>query len=129
MVVTTTQIWQRLTEKAITLHPNMVLLCVTINSIRGGIVLWEMLEQKCQQRVWRHTSVVQTSQAGWKMASSIRWWEMVLFPGKSALVIVLLVAKTGKKLMWKTVDPIIFIIWLHHHFVLCATVGLIKRWA
>ena len=126
MVVTTTQIWQRLTEKAITLHPNLVLLCVTV-SLRDGIVLWELQEQKCQQRVSQHTDVVQTGQAGWMVF--ILQWEMVKFPGKSALVIVSTVAKATKLFCWKTVDPTLSTNWDHQNLAIRATVGLIKRGA
>ena len=51
-------------EIAITLR-QMDHLCVTTYSPRDGIVLWEMQEQKCQQRVCQHSDVVQTGQAGW----------------------------------------------------------------
>ena len=61
-------------------------------SLRDGIVLWELQEQKCQQRVSQHTDVVQTGQAGWMVF--ILQWEMVKFPEKSALVIVKPVADT-----------------------------------
>ena len=80
----------------ITLHPYLVLLCVTV-SLRDGIVLWELQEQKCQQRVYQHTDVVQTGQVGWMVL--ILQWEMVKFPGKSALLNVPSVAK-AKKLFW-----------------------------
>ena len=123
MVVTTTQIWQRLTEKAITLHPYLVLLCVTV-SLRDGIVLWELQEQKCQQRVSQHTDVVQTGQAGWMVF--ILQWEMVKFPGKSALVIVKPVANTKKIFLWKTVDPTLSTI-LFHQIVSRAIVELTER--
>ena len=126
MVVTTTQIWQRLTEKAITLHPTMVLLCVT-GSLRDGIVLWELQEQKCQQRVSQHTGVVQHGQVGWMVLILQR--EMVKFPGKSALVIVLTVAKATKLFWWKTVDPTLSTNWDHQNLAIRATVGLIKRGA
>ena len=45
-----------------------------------------MLEQKCKQSVWMHTTVVQSGQAGWMV--HIPQWRMVKFTGKSALVIV-----------------------------------------
>ena len=45
-----------------------------------------MLEQKCQQSVWMHTTVVHSGQAGWMVL--IPQWKMVKFTGKSALVIV-----------------------------------------
>ena len=60
----------------------------------GGIVLWELQEQECQQSVCQHTDVVQTGQAGWMVL--ILQWEMVKFEGRSALVIALLVANTQK---------------------------------
>ena len=124
MVVTTTQIWQRLTEKAITLHPTMVFLCVT-GSLRDGIVLWELQEQKCQQRVSQHTDVVQHGQVGWMVLILQR--EMVKFPGRSALVIVPTVAKATKLFWWKTVDPTLSTNWDHQNLAIRATVGLIKR--
>ena len=37
---------------------------VMTNSQRDGIVLWELQEQKCQQRVCQHTDVVQPTLAG-----------------------------------------------------------------
>ena len=64
--------------------------CVTSHSPRDGIVLWELQEQKCQQRVCQHTDVVQTGQAGWKLL--ILQWKMVKFEEQSALAIALLVA-------------------------------------
>ena len=62
----------------------MIHLRVT-ESLRGGIVLWDLQEQKCQQHVSQHTDVVQTGQVGWMVL--ILQWEMVKFPRKSALVI------------------------------------------
>ena len=38
--------------------------CVTANSLRDGIVLWEEQEQKCLHLVCQHTDVAQTGQAG-----------------------------------------------------------------
>ena len=70
----------------------MVQSCVTENSSGDGIVLWELQEQKCQQRACQQTDVVQTGQAGWKVL--ILQWKMVKFKGQSALVIALLVANT-----------------------------------
>ena len=61
-------------------------------TLRDGIVLWEMLDQKCQQRVCQHTGVVQSGQAGWMML--ILYWKMVKFAERSALVIALLFADT-----------------------------------
>ena len=86
MVVTTTKVWQSLTEEAINLHPSVVLLSVTIYSLGDGIVLGELQEQKCQQHVCQHLDVAQTGQAGWRVL--ILQWKMVKFPGESALVII-----------------------------------------
>ena len=77
-------------ERAVTLHRYMDHLCVTAYSLRDGIVLWELQEQKCQQHVCQHTDVVQTGQAGWMVL--ILQWKMVKLSGGSALVIALLVA-------------------------------------
>ena len=66
--------------------------CVTTTSMRDGIVLWEMLDQKCQQRVCQHSDVGQTGQAGCLVL--ILHWKMVKFAEGSALVIALLVANT-----------------------------------
>ena len=104
----------------------MIHLRVT-ESLRGGIVLWELQEQKCQQHVSQHTDVVQTGQVGWMVL--ILQWEMVKFPRKSALVIVSPVAKSKKIFLWKTVDPTLSTIWFPCHFVICASVGLIKQGA
>lgn len=73
--------------------------CVTTYSPRDGIVLWELQEQKCQQRVCQYTGVVQTGQAGWIVL--ILQWEMVKLKGRSALVIALLVANTKKNIFVK----------------------------
>ena len=77
-------------ERAVTLHRYMDHLCVTAYSLRDGIVLWELQEQKCQQHVCQLTDVVQTGQAGWMVL--ILQWKMVKLSGGSALVIALLVA-------------------------------------
>ena len=63
---------------------------MTAYSLRDGIVLWELQEQKCQQHVCQHSDVVQTGQAGWMVL--ILQWKMVKLSGGSALVIALLVA-------------------------------------
>ena len=76
--------------KAVILHRRMIHRCVTTNSLRDGIVLWELQEQKCQQRVCQHSDVVQTGQAGW--IKLILQCKMVKFPGRSALAIVIQVA-------------------------------------
>ena len=64
----------------------MMIIFVTVISLRDGIVLWEALEQKCQQRVWQHTDVVQHGQVGWMVL--ILQWKMVKFSGMSAVAIV-----------------------------------------
>ena len=89
-------------ERAVTQHPRNKR-CVTTTLLRDGIVLWELQEQKCQQRVCQHTDVVQTGQAGWWML--ILQWKMVRFKGRSALVIVPPVANPLQVFLWKTVDP------------------------
>ena len=76
-------------ERAITKHPS-IKRCATIHSLRDGIVLWELQEQKCQQRVCQPTDVVQTGQAGWMVL--ILQWMMVQFQERSALAIVASVA-------------------------------------
>ena len=87
-----TQTWVKPIETKITQLHNLDQCYVTTNSLWDGIVLWEMLEQKCQQRVCQHTDVVQTGQAGWMVL--ILHWKMVKFTERSALVIALLVANT-----------------------------------
>lgn len=67
-----------------------------------GIVLWELLEQKCQQRVCLHSDVVQTGQAGWMVL--ILQWKMVKFPGRSALVIAIPIAKAEREFLSKIVN-------------------------
>ena len=79
----------KLTEKAVTAR-RMVQSYVTTHSLRDGIVLWELQEQKCQQRVYQPTDVVQTGQAGWMVL--ILQWMMMKFSERSALAIVLQVA-------------------------------------
>ena len=74
--------------------------CVTTNSPRDGIVLWELQEQKCQQHVYQHLNVEQPILAGWMVL--ILDWKMVKFPGGSALVTkkqTTLVAKTPQEFM------------------------------
>ena len=88
--------------KAVTIHRNLVMCFVTKHSLRDGIVLWELQEQKCQQRVCQHTDVVQTGQAGWMVL--ILQWMMMKFPGRSALAIVPLVADIQTKFQLKIVD-------------------------
>ena len=73
-VVITTQFWTTVTERAVTVHPREVN-SVTASYLRDGIVLREMLEQKCQQSVCQHSDVVQTGQVGWKVL--ILHWMMV----------------------------------------------------
>ena len=79
----------KLTDKSVTSH-RMVQSYVTTHSLRDGIVLWELQEQKCQQRVCQPTDVVQSRQAGWMVL--ILQWMMMKFLGRSALAIVLQVA-------------------------------------
>ena len=95
-------------------------------SLRDGIVLWEVQEQKCQQPVWKHTDVVQTGQAGWWLL--VFQWKMVKFPGRSALVIALLVANTQKRFLLKAVDPTLSTNFITHLFVTHATVAQIEMW-
>ena len=91
-------------EKAVMKHRNPVQCIVTTYSMRDGIVLWELQEQKCQQRVCQHTDVAQTGQAGWMVL--IQQWKMVKFTGRSALVIVIRVAKKITEFQLKIVDHI-----------------------
>ena len=84
-------------ERTVTVHRYLNHLCVTTHSPGDGIVLWELQERECQQRVCQHTDVVQTGQAGWMVL--ILQWEMAKLKGRSALVIALLVAKTKKKFL------------------------------
>ena len=95
-------------NRKITYKHLLVQSCATANSLRDGIVLWELHEQKCQQRVWNHTTVAQTGLAGWMML--ILQWKMVKFPGRSALVNVHLALRvrflnSQQRLLWRTVDP------------------------
>ena len=60
-------------------------------NMRKAIVLWELREQKCQQHVYSHLDAVHPGQAGWMVL--ILQWKMVMSPGRSALVIVILVVK------------------------------------
>ena len=79
-----TKTWVIFKEKAVTQLP-----CIKIRVTRdsmGGIVLWELQEQKCQQRVWQKKNVVQSTLAGWKVL--ILLWNMARFSGRSALVII-----------------------------------------
>ena len=56
--------WVIPVERAVTKHP-WAKRGVTGNSLRDGIVLGELQEQKCQQHVCQHSDVVQSTQAGW----------------------------------------------------------------
>ena len=89
-------------EKAVMLHRSLVQRFVTTNPLSDGIVLWELQELKCQQRVCQHTNVVQTGQAGWMVL--IQQWKMVKFPDRSALAIVLQVANIQSQFQLKIVD-------------------------
>ena len=77
-------------EGAITIHRHLHQGFVTVNSLRDGIVLWELQVQECQQRVCHHSDVVQTGQGGWMVL--ILRWKMMKFTERSALVIVTPVA-------------------------------------
>ena len=90
------------TEEAVTLRRLMVQRFVTNNLLRDGIVLWELQEQKCQQRVCQRSDVVQAGQAGCMMV--ILQWKMVKFPKRSALVTVRRVANIMSKFQLKIVD-------------------------
>ena len=94
--------------------------CVTNNSLGNGIVLWELQEQKCQQRVCQQTDVVQSGQDGWILL--ILQWKMVEFLDMSALAITLMVANTIMVYLQKTVDPTSFTNFTHL-IVLHATVA------
>ena len=94
--------WVMPIERAVTIHRTLQKNCVTTNSLRDGIVLWEMQEQECQQHVCQHSDVVHTGQAGWMVL--ILQWKMVKLKGKFALVIVRKVANTLQLFLWKTVD-------------------------
>ena len=89
-------------EKAVMLHSSLVQCFVTTNSLSDGIVLWELQELKCQQRVCQHTNVVQTGQAGWMVL--IQQWKMEKFTGWSALVTVRRVATNISEFQLKIVD-------------------------
>ena len=97
MAVTTTKIFQSLIETAIMFYPSVVFLCVTTCSLGDGIVLWELQEKKCQQRVCQHTDVVQTGQVGWMVL--ILQWKMVKSEERSVLATVIQVADTKKKFL------------------------------
>ena len=83
-------------ERAVTKHPS-VQISATKNSLRDGIVLWELQEQKCQQSVCQYSDVVHTSQVGWMVL--ILQWKMVKFPGRYALVIMYTAAGTEPELL------------------------------
>ena len=65
--------------------------------------MWELQEQKCQQRVYQHSDEVQTGQGDWMVL--ILQWKMVKFSERSTLVIVPPVANTQQRFLLKTVDP------------------------
>ena len=93
---------------------------VTNISLRNGIVLWELQEQECQQRVCQHSAVVLTGQAGWRLL--ILQLKKVKFKRKSALVIVVPVANTIEIFLWKTVDSTLSTNFITHLSVNHATV-------
>ena len=109
----------KLTEKAVTSH-RKVQSYVTTHSLRDGIVLWELQEQKCQQRVCQPTDVAQTGQDGWLVF--ILQWKMVKFLAWSALAIVVQVANIQSKFQFKIVDHFTSINLLRPHFAIPATV-------
>ena len=113
----------KLTEKAVTAR-RMVQSYVITHSLRDGIVLWELQEQKCQQRVCQPTDVVQSGQAGWKVF--ILQWMMMKFQERSALVIVAPVANIQAQFQLKIVDHFLFTNLLSPLFVLPATVARTK---
>ena len=113
----------KLTEKAVTSH-RKVQSYVTTHSLRDGIVLWELQEQKCQQRVCQHTDVVQTGQAGWMVL--ILQWMMMKFQERSALAIVTPVAHIQAQFQLEIVDHFLFTNLLSTLFVLPATVARTK---
>ena len=80
----------------------MVKRCVTMSSLRDGIVLWELQELKCQQRLFHETDVVRNSQVGWMVF--ILPWKMVKCKRRFALVKYMTVANTQMKFLLKTVD-------------------------
>ena len=90
-------------KKGITILPIME--GGVIRDPMDGIVLREEQEQKCQQHVCQHTGVVQPALAGWMVP--ILQWKMVKFSGRSALVLILWVANTIPKFLWRTAHPTI----------------------
>ena len=102
----------------------MVQSYVTTHSLRDGIVLWELQEQKCQQRVCQPTDVVQPRQAGWMVL--ILQWKMMKFQERSALAIVAPVADVQAQFSLKIVDHFLFTNLLSSVFVLPATVARTK---
>ena len=113
----------KLTEKAVTAR-RMVQSYVTTHSLRDGIVLWELQEQKCQQRVCQPTDVVQSGQAGWMVL--ILQWMMMKFQDRSAIVIVAPVADIQAQFQLEIVDHFLFTNLLSPLFVLPATVARTK---
>ena len=102
----------------------MIQCYVTTHSLRDGIVLWELQEQKCQQRVCQHSDVVQTGQAGWMVL--ILQWMMTKFQERSALAIVAPVAHIQAQFQLKIVDHFLFTNLLSSLFVFPATVAWTK---
>ena len=113
----------KLTDKSVTSH-RMVQSYVTTHSLRDGIVLWELQEQKCQQRVCQHSDVVQPGQAGWMVL--ILQWMMTKFQERSALAIVAPVAHIQAQFQLKIVDHFLFTNLLSPLFVFPATVARTK---
>ena len=114
-----TKIWVVVKEKAVTILPIME--GGVIKDPMDGIVLREQQERKCQQHVCQHTGVVQPTLAGWMVP--ILQWKMVKFSGRSALVIILWVANTIPKFLWRTAHPTISTNFMGCHNVRRATVA------
>ena len=110
----------KLTEKEVTAR-RMVQSYVTTHSLRDGIVLWELQEQKCQQRVCQPTDVVQSGQAGWMVL--ILQWMMMKFQERSAIAPA---ANIQAQFQLKIVDHFLFTNLLSPLFVLPATVARTK---
>ena len=112
--------WVTPIEKKVTKHLP-VQSCVIANSLRNGIALWELQEQKCQHHVCQQTDVEQNTQVGKTVV--ILQWRMVKFTRMSALVMMLItIVNLRRKFLWKTVDPTSSTNFFIHLFVTHATV-------
>ena len=122
------KLWVKPIETKIKKRRNLDHFFVTNNSLRDGIVLWELQEQKCQQHVCQHSDVVQSGQAGWMVL--ILQWKMVKFTGRSALVAnKTTIAKTSKTFLSRTVDPTLFTNLISQLYVTSVTVVQTERQA